>query len=95
MRHEGGDPLRLQDIDHAQQDAVNFGFRAAESGYRVDDRRGRFEFVEISIHPRQVHLEAIERRSGGFEPQQSGVQVLLQVEADREISTNSNRPRRS
>src|SRR6185369_2042037 len=80
--HHGGDALGLQDVDHAQQYAVDLGLYTAKRGDRVDDGGRGFKLVEIPVHPCQVHFKAIEGRSGGLEPQQSRVQVLLKIDSD-------------
>src|SRR4051812_27788732 len=55
----------------------------AETRQWVDDDHGRLELVDVAVHGREMHLQPIQRRTGGMDAEQTFPGPALQVDADR------------
>src|SRR3954468_8257897 len=80
----GGDLLRLQIIDEANQRRVNLADGSAtKTRQRINHHDRRPELIDVSMHGREVRFQSVERRPGSVDAEETFLYPSAQVHADR------------
>src|SRR5687767_11478416 len=84
-RQESGDLPRLEKVDETDQHGgrIRTATRVNQVPDRIDNDYARLVLINQFVDRCQVHLQAVQRRSGGMKAEQTFLDPPLQIQADR------------